>query len=65
MQDRAHEKVELVMTTIRIPVDVKDALAVAAIKENRSSSNLLSTIAREWLTQQGYLPAKSGSKRKG
>lgn len=46
---------QLVMTTIRMPADIKAALAEAAKDEGRSASNLLMHIARGWLVSQGYL----------
>jgi hypothetical protein len=56
---------KLVMTTIRVPEDVKAALASAAKDHSRSSANMLMAIAREWLEDQGYLPkASTGAKQR-
>jgi hypothetical protein len=44
------------VTTIRIPSDIKNALAQAAKDDGRSSANLLMLVARNWLIEAGYLP---------
>lgn len=40
---------------VRVPPDVKDALAHAAKTEDRSLASLVEKALREWLVAQGYM----------
>jgi hypothetical protein len=51
---------------VRIPAEIKDAVRRAGDDDHgRSLSGMVVRILEEWVTERGYLKAKSGGKRKG
>lgn len=44
-----------VIYSLRMPGDMRAALAKAAEKDDRTSASLVKAILREWLTSRGYL----------
>jgi hypothetical protein len=46
------------MFSLRMPQDLRDALAVAAREDERTSASLLKAILRKWLVNHGHLKAK-------
>jgi hypothetical protein len=45
------------MFSLRMPQDLRDALAVAARKDERTAASLLKAILRKWLVNNGHLKA--------
>ena len=51
-----------VSTSVRLPDDVKAALASAAADDTRSQSSMIEKILTDWLKAKGYLKAKVGKR---
>lgn len=49
---------------MRLPADLKTALKLAAADDRRTMSGLVEVILGDWLTEKGYLKARSAKAKK-